>query len=124
MLIKYLSIPFYILALGALSACSSNQTDYISLMEEYESNIARINAENVISIAGSLHQENLPEVQVPNFLSKPVPSHYKGFHQSLGIAVDQIKYTELDWMNHIKQDDQLAANHKISNPQVDHGHRH
>lgn len=98
----------------------------MSAIDQYETDLAKIGAKNAISFAADFHHENLPEVTLLNFMSGPIPIHYKAYHQGLGIDVSKLNYTQSDWVRDIKADDKRIAELRLTNPATDneHGHSH
>lgn len=122
--LKQLIKTFTALTIVSLTACSSEPNNYASLIEEYESEMAKVGAEKAIALASSLHLQPSTWVSLPSFMSGPIPVHYKAYHQGLGIDVSKLNYTQAEWLSEIKADDRKVAEFNKANPPQEDGHNH
>lgn len=119
-------IPILISFSVVLSACSSEQIPYKNLIDEYEAELARAQANEAIKFATELTTQTVDDVVLPTFMSYPIPMHYQNYHRGLGIDVTKLNYSQEDWLVEIKKMDQeYAANKPSDNANASsHGHHH
>ncbi len=113
---------FSLIFIVMLTACSSEPNDYLSMIDEYETEIAKINAENTITFATKLAQQDTVDVKLMSFMDESIPTHYMNYHKGLGIDVTKLNYVDSDWMVDIKEDEKKIAQYELANPDIDMGH--
>lgn len=124
MLIKAVAKSFSFIFIVSLAACSAEPNNYLAIIDEYEAEIAKIDAQNAITFAANLAQQTYIDVELPSFMDQPIPTHYMSYHKGLGIDVSKLNYSDSDWVINIRNDDKRVAEYNLAHPSEEDGHGH